>query len=114
MVDERNPTSSRTSKPDSSKTEKQVDSFVPPLDASKSDLSNPYFTHHSDHPGLVLISKPLNGDNYSAWHKVNTQNTEKSNFSVAMAVRSNQMKNNSAGNTRSDRSNRFYSDSQDS
>ena len=35
--------------------------------ASNSDLSNPYFTHHSNHPGLVLISKPLNGDNYSAW-----------------------------------------------
>ena len=41
-------------------------------DASKFDLSNPYFTHHSDHPGLVLISKPLNGDNYSAWRKVMT------------------------------------------
>ena len=40
--------------------------------ASKSDLSNPYFTHHSDHPGLVLISKPLNGDNYSAWSRVMT------------------------------------------
>ena len=41
-------------------------------DASKSDLSNPYFTHHSDHPGLVLISKPLNGDNYLAWHRAMT------------------------------------------
>ena len=49
MVDKMNPTSSGTSKPGSSKTKKQVDSFVPPLDASKSDLSNPYFTHHSDH-----------------------------------------------------------------
>ena len=72
MVDERNPTSSRTSKPYSSKTEKQVDSSVLPSDASKSDLSNPYFTHHSYHPGLVLISKPLNGDNYSAWHRAMT------------------------------------------
>ncbi|WKA11562.1 hypothetical protein VitviT2T_029049 [Vitis vinifera] len=33
------------------------------------NLSNPYFTHHSDHPGLVLISKSLNGDNYSAWKR---------------------------------------------
>ena len=41
-------------------------------DASKSDISNPYFTHHSDHPGLVLISKPLNEDNYSAWHRAMT------------------------------------------
>ncbi|RVX10168.1 Retrovirus-related Pol polyprotein from transposon RE1 [Vitis vinifera] len=38
-------------------------------DFSKADLSNPYFTHHSDHPGLVLISKSLNGDNYSAWKR---------------------------------------------
>ena len=72
MVDEKNPTSSGISKPDSSKTEKQVNSFVLPSDASKSDISNPYFTHHSDHPGLVLISKPLNGDNYSAWRRAMT------------------------------------------
>ena len=48
------------------------DSGTSKLDASKSDLSNPYFTHHSDHPGLVLISKPLNGDNYSAWPRAMT------------------------------------------
>ena len=40
-----------------------------PTNFSKADLSNPYFTHHSDHPGLVLISKSLNGDNYSAWKR---------------------------------------------
>ncbi|WJZ95109.1 hypothetical protein VitviT2T_013901 [Vitis vinifera] len=40
-----------------------------PMDFLKADLSNPYFTHHSDHPGLVLISKSLNGDNYSAWKR---------------------------------------------
>ena len=72
MVDERNLTSSRPSKPNSSKTEKQVDSSIPPLDASKSDILNPYFTHYLDNPGLVLISKPLNGDNYSAWHRAMT------------------------------------------
>ena len=49
-----------------------TDSGTSKPDASKSDLSNPYFTHHSDHPGLVLISKPLNGDNYSAWRRVMT------------------------------------------
>ena len=48
------------------------DSGTSKSDASKSDLSNPYFTHHSDHLGLVLISKPLNGDNYLAWHRVMT------------------------------------------
>ncbi|RVW95625.1 Retrovirus-related Pol polyprotein from transposon TNT 1-94 [Vitis vinifera] len=40
-----------------------------PTNFSNADLSNPYFTHHSDHPGLVLISKSLNGDNYSAWKR---------------------------------------------
>ncbi|KAL5787410.1 hypothetical protein ACOSP7_004359 [Xanthoceras sorbifolium] len=41
-------------------------------DPSKVNVSNPYFTHHSDHPGLVLISKPLNGDNYSTWKRAMT------------------------------------------
>ncbi|KAL5767593.1 hypothetical protein ACOSQ2_014376 [Xanthoceras sorbifolium] len=41
-------------------------------DPSKVNVSNPYFTHHSDHPGLVLISKPLNGENYSTWKKAMT------------------------------------------
>ncbi|KAH7544247.1 hypothetical protein JRO89_XS15G0135700 [Xanthoceras sorbifolium] len=40
--------------------------------SSKSDISNPYFTHHSDHPGLVLVSKSLNGDNYSSWKRAMT------------------------------------------
>jgi hypothetical protein len=39
---------------------------------SKSDISNPYFTHHSDHPGLVLVFKSLNGDNYSGWKRAMT------------------------------------------
>lgn len=41
-------------------------------DAPKSELSNPYFLHHSDHPGLVLVSKPLNGDIYSTWLRAMT------------------------------------------
>ncbi|KAL5785970.1 hypothetical protein ACOSQ2_008362 [Xanthoceras sorbifolium] len=41
-------------------------------DSSRSNISNPYFTHHSDHPGLVLISKPLNGENYSTWKRAMT------------------------------------------
>ncbi|XP_024164426.1 uncharacterized protein LOC112171477 [Rosa chinensis] len=39
---------------------------------STSDISNPFFTHHSDHPGLVLVSKPLNGDNYTSWKRAMT------------------------------------------
>ncbi|XP_073004953.1 uncharacterized protein [Typha latifolia] len=46
---------------------------------SPADLSNPYFIHPSDHSGLVLVSKPLNGDNYSSWKRsmiraLNTRN----------------------------------------
>ncbi|KAI9200174.1 hypothetical protein LWI28_003711 [Acer negundo] len=44
----------------------------PNADYSRPNISNPYFTHHSDHQGLVLISKPLNGDNYSTWKRVMT------------------------------------------
>ena len=31
--------------------------------------SNPYFLHHSDSPGLVLVSQPLIGDNYASWSR---------------------------------------------
>ena len=55
---------------------KIIDSITPNLetyaDFSKTNLSIPYFTHHSDHWGFVLISKPLNGDNYSTWKKAMT------------------------------------------
>ena len=43
-----------------------------------------------------------------------THTAVESNSSAAMVVRSNQMKNNSAGNARSDHSNRFYNGSPDS
>jgi hypothetical protein len=33
----------------------------------RNNAFNPFFLYHSDHPGLVLVSKPLNGDNYSTW-----------------------------------------------
>ncbi|KAI9165036.1 hypothetical protein LWI28_006378 [Acer negundo] len=42
------------------------------IDPSKVNISNPYFTHHSDHPGLILISKPVNRDNYSTWKRAIT------------------------------------------
>jgi hypothetical protein len=55
---------------------KIIDSITPNLetyaDFSKTNLSIPYFTHHSDHRGFILISKPLNGDNYSTWKKAMT------------------------------------------
>ncbi|KAL5779791.1 hypothetical protein ACOSQ2_010528 [Xanthoceras sorbifolium] len=33
------------------------------------DPSNPFFVHHSDHSGLVLIPTKLNGTNYQSWSK---------------------------------------------
>ncbi|XP_070677941.1 uncharacterized protein [Malus domestica] len=35
----------------------------------KTDASNPLFIHHSNHPSMMLVSKPLNGDNYSTWSR---------------------------------------------
>ena len=31
--------------------------------------SNSFHLHHSDHPGIVLVTKPLNGDNYGTWNR---------------------------------------------
>ncbi|KAM2220643.1 hypothetical protein ACFX1S_019828 [Malus domestica] len=31
------------------------------------DLSNPFLLHYSDQPGNILVSKTLQGDNYSTW-----------------------------------------------
>ncbi|KAJ1438236.1 Retrotransposon gag domain [Sesbania bispinosa] len=31
------------------------------------DSSNPLFLHHSDGPGLMLVSQPLNDTNYNTW-----------------------------------------------
>ncbi|KAK2967041.1 hypothetical protein RJ640_003397 [Escallonia rubra] len=33
------------------------------------DPSNPYFVHHSDHPGHLLVPIILNGANYPSWSK---------------------------------------------
>ncbi|KAI9165411.1 hypothetical protein LWI28_013668 [Acer negundo] len=51
---------------------KEVADFNTSADFSRSNISNPFFTHHSDHPGLVLISKPLTRDNYSTWKRAMT------------------------------------------
>ena len=33
------------------------------------DPSDPLTLHHSDHPGLVLVTKPLEGYNYGQWSR---------------------------------------------
>ena len=35
--------------------------------SSHEDPSNPLFLHHSDHPGVILVSQPLTEDNYNTW-----------------------------------------------
>ncbi|XP_031256958.1 uncharacterized protein LOC116114962 [Pistacia vera] len=43
-----------------------------PSNGGKLDAANPYFLHHFDHPGMVLVSKSLNWDNYSIWYRAMT------------------------------------------
>jgi len=38
---------------------------------SEMDSSNPFFLHHGDSPGAMIVSKPLNGENYKSWKKGN-------------------------------------------
>ena len=38
--------------------------------AAEDPESNPYFLHSSDHPGLVLVSQTLIGDNYASWQRL--------------------------------------------
>ncbi|KAI3729444.1 hypothetical protein L6452_18102 [Arctium lappa] len=33
------------------------------------DRSHSYFLHYSDSPGMILVSQPLEGDNYSTWSR---------------------------------------------
>ncbi|KAG8373699.1 hypothetical protein BUALT_Bualt11G0051800 [Buddleja alternifolia] len=37
--------------------------------ASEYDVSSPFFLHHSDKPGSILVSQPLQGDNYPTWSR---------------------------------------------
>ena len=33
------------------------------------DPSDPFLLHASDHPGIRLVTKQLNGDNYATWSR---------------------------------------------
>ncbi|KAK2639868.1 hypothetical protein Ddye_027663 [Dipteronia dyeriana] len=37
--------------------------------SSIDDSSSPYFLHHSDNPGLILVPQPLTEDNYASWSR---------------------------------------------
>lgn len=34
------------------------------------DPLSPYFLHHSDSPGLILVPQQLTGDKYTSWSRV--------------------------------------------
>ena len=36
---------------------------------SEMNPSNPFFLHHGDSPGAMIVSKSLNGDNYNSWKR---------------------------------------------
>ncbi|XP_042976284.1 uncharacterized protein LOC122307457 [Carya illinoinensis] len=39
------------------------------LPASLDNPSNPYFLHHGENPGVILVTDRLNGDNYHSWSR---------------------------------------------
>ena len=36
---------------------------------SDDPMENPYYLHHSDNPGAILVSQLLSGDNYASWKR---------------------------------------------
>ncbi|XP_008225782.2 PREDICTED: uncharacterized protein LOC103325406 [Prunus mume] len=51
-------------------------------DGSKLDASNPFFIHHFNHPEMMLVSKPLHGDNYTTWHRSMTVSLSAKNNAI--------------------------------
>ena len=37
--------------------------------ASIEDFSHPFYLHHGDSPGALLVSQALTGDNYNSWSR---------------------------------------------
>ncbi|XP_042942799.1 uncharacterized protein LOC122276985 [Carya illinoinensis] len=50
---------------DSDSSDSDSPSSIPP--ASLDNPSNPYFLHHGENPGVILVTDRLNGDNYHSW-----------------------------------------------
>ena len=49
--------------------ENATETFTVPVASLEMDSSNPFFLHHGDSPGAMIISQPLNGDNYNSWKR---------------------------------------------
>lgn len=43
--------------------------YVSTISNSTMDFLSPFYLHHSDNPGTILVSQPLNGDNYPSWSR---------------------------------------------
>lgn len=46
---------------------------------SPDNVHSPYYLQNSDHPGLVLVSEPLDGNNYGIWLVAMTTSLEAKN-----------------------------------
>ena len=42
---------------------------VPTTENNGSSSNDPYFLHHSDSPGTLLVSQVLTGENYASWYR---------------------------------------------
>jgi hypothetical protein len=42
---------------------------IVPTASLEMDSSNHFFLHHSDSPGTMIVSTPLNSDNYNSWKR---------------------------------------------
>jgi hypothetical protein len=49
--------------------ENATETFTIPIASLEMDSSNPFFLRHGDSPGAMIISQPLNGDNYNSWKR---------------------------------------------
>ena len=50
-----------------------------PTQIAALDSSSSYYLHSSDQPGQILVTQPLNGDNYATWSRAITMALEAKN-----------------------------------
>ncbi|KAI9198076.1 hypothetical protein LWI28_009683 [Acer negundo] len=49
------------------KNDERIPEATKPLTNRYEDSSNPFYLHHSDQPGLILVTQLLTQDNYPIW-----------------------------------------------